>query len=206
MTTLIELPVPQSALPAASPRDLLEKALRGLDEAPTMPTEALQYGAAHLAAMRAAAALLAARATAAPGHQQSPARSVWYLAKQVAPELERELEYWASQAVGRAGADEGFLTFTAADADRAIQDAAEFVTLVARTLSHAPTTDTHPEIEQIKANLRAAQDEPVSADFPWKCTRCRMPVREKWETARRSYLVDRFGRGGCFEKRGKHKA
>lgn len=204
MTKLIELPVPESALPTASPRDLLAQALGGLNEAPTMRTEALRYGAAHLAAMRAAAALLAARATAARNCQQGPAYSVWYLAKQVAPELERELEYWASQAVGRAGAAEGFLTFTETDAARAIQDATEFVTLVTRTLS-TPETGTHPEIDQIKANLRAAQDEPVSADFPWKCTRCGMPVREKWETARRSYLVDRFGRSGCFEKRGRHK-
>lgn len=66
-------------------------------------------------------------------------------------------------------------------------------------------TTPHPEIERIAMMLRTAQLEPASPDYPRKCTRCGMPVREKWETARRSYLVDRFGRGGCFEKRGKHK-
>src|SRR4051812_32695408 len=82
----LELPVPAHALPHRTPRELLVLARRGLSEAADTRIEGLRYSIAHLAALRAAAAVLAARATAAPG-RRNRLTSVWTLLVMVAPEL-----------------------------------------------------------------------------------------------------------------------
>src|SRR5947199_10214800 len=81
-----ELPVPAHALPHRTPRELLTLARRGLEEAAETRTDGLRYATAHLAALRAAAAVLAARATSAPG-RRNRLTSVWALRVMVAPEL-----------------------------------------------------------------------------------------------------------------------
>ncbi len=136
MTELIKLPLTEDALPTATPRELLTKARERLRNAATMPTGNLRYGTASLAAITAAAALIAARGTWTHYRQQGPPHSVWYLAKMVAPELERDLEYYASKAVARDCAASG-QPITAADADREIADATEFVEKVVQTLAGA---------------------------------------------------------------------
>src|SRR5207247_315421 len=73
-----ELPVPASPLPPRTPRELITLARRGLEEAAETRTDGLRYATAHLAALRAAAAVLAARATAAPG-RRGRLTSVWTL-------------------------------------------------------------------------------------------------------------------------------
>ena len=69
--TRIQLPIPAHALPQRSPRALLDMAHRGLEEAASMRPDGLRYATAHLAALRAAAAVLAARAEPTPGVRRS---------------------------------------------------------------------------------------------------------------------------------------
>ncbi|MGH3714258.1 MAG: SAV_6107 family HEPN domain-containing protein, partial [Micromonosporaceae bacterium] len=54
--------IPAHALPHRTPAELLKLARRGLLEAVGTPADGLRYATAHLAALRAAAAVLAARA------------------------------------------------------------------------------------------------------------------------------------------------
>ncbi|MGK5445498.1 SAV_6107 family HEPN domain-containing protein, partial [Micromonospora sp. URMC 105] len=58
--------VPAHVLPHRTPAQLLAVARIGLSEAAQTRPDGLRYAAAHLAALRAAAALLAARARPAP--------------------------------------------------------------------------------------------------------------------------------------------
>ena len=58
--------VPAHAYPHRTPAQLLVLARRGLDEAAETRTDGLRYAAAHLAALRAAAAVVAARAKPVP--------------------------------------------------------------------------------------------------------------------------------------------
>jgi hypothetical protein len=74
--------------------ELLTTARRGLLEATLAETPAERYATAHLAALRAAAAVLAARAQ--PSGRRSGPRSVWVLLPRVAPEFGE----WA-QATGK---------------------------------------------------------------------------------------------------------
>src|SRR5689334_24667511 len=101
-----ELPVPAHALPHRTPRELIALARRGLDEAAETRTDGLRYAAAHLAALRAAAAVLAARARPAPG-RRSRLTSVWVLLTMVAPELGEGEDYFAAIVVRRDAAAAG---------------------------------------------------------------------------------------------------
>ena len=70
--------VPADVLPHRSPAELLAIARQGLAEAIRTRSDGLRYATAHLAALRAAAAVLAARARpeprpAAPSHRLRPA-------------------------------------------------------------------------------------------------------------------------------------
>ena len=66
--------VPAHVLPHRTPAELLVIARQGLAEAAQTRPDGLRYAAAHLAALRAAAAMLAARARPAPpGATGSPA-------------------------------------------------------------------------------------------------------------------------------------
>jgi hypothetical protein len=67
--------VPAHTLPQRTPLELIVLARRGLAEARTTESYAQSYATAHLAALRAAAAVLAARAKPAPrvGDGGSPA-------------------------------------------------------------------------------------------------------------------------------------
>lgn len=136
-----ELPVPAYALPHRTPRELLTLARRGLDEAAETRTDGLRYAAAHLAALRAAAAVLAARATpAAPGRRHRPT-SVWALLVMVAPELSEWAAFFAAGAAKRAAAEAGIpRVVTGREADDLLRAAEQFVGLieVALGLSYQP--------------------------------------------------------------------
>jgi hypothetical protein len=60
--SLRELAVSPHALPHRTPRELIALARKGIDEVDDIPGDGLRYAAAHLAALRAAAAVLAAQA------------------------------------------------------------------------------------------------------------------------------------------------
>ena len=126
-----ELPVPAHALPQRTPRELLTMARRGLEEAATMRPDGLRYATAHLAALRAAAAVLAARATPAPGVRRSRPTSVWTLVVMVAPELRDWAAFFAAGAAKRAAAEAGIpRVVTAGEADDLMRSAEQFIAVV----------------------------------------------------------------------------
>ncbi len=130
-TTRTELAVPAHALPQRSVRDLLGMAHTGLSDASTMGPDGLRYATAHLAALRAAAAVLAARATPKPGVRRAAPTSVWVLLPQVAPELADWATTFADTAGKRAAAEAGIpRVVTATEADDMVRTAGMFVDTV----------------------------------------------------------------------------
>ena len=129
-----ELPVPASALPHRTPRELIALARRGLDEAAETRTDGLRYAIAHLAALRAAAAVLAARATPSPG-RRNRLTSVWALLVMVAPELREWAAFFAAGASKRAAAEAGIpRVVSPREADDLLRAAEQFTAVVEVTL------------------------------------------------------------------------
>jgi hypothetical protein len=118
-----------------SVRILLEQARQGLLDAEYSAHPVDRYAQAHLAALRAAAAVLAARAR--PRNRAQPT-SAWALLATVAPELAEWSAFFAASSVTRAAAEAGVHRLvTARDADDLVRQAGEFLALarhvVART-------------------------------------------------------------------------
>jgi hypothetical protein len=114
--------------------DLLGLARRGIVEAVTATRSSERYAAAHLAALRAAAAVLAVRARPLGSRRQGP-RSVWALLTQFAPELAEWAAFFAAGAGKRAAAEAGLSrAITPRDADDLVRDAESFLALVETTL------------------------------------------------------------------------
>lgn len=107
---------------------LLDSARRGLAEAAVAPRAAERYAAAHLAALRAAAAVLAAR-TRPVAARRGP-RSVWVLLAAAAPELTEWARFFAAGAGKRAAAEAGRDVVTTREADDLLRDAETFLALV----------------------------------------------------------------------------
>ncbi|HEV7898980.1 MAG TPA: SAV_6107 family HEPN domain-containing protein [Planosporangium sp.] len=138
-----ELPVPAHALPHRTPRELISLARQGLEEAAETRKDGLRYASAHLAALRAAAAVLAARARPAPG-RRSRLTSVWSLLVMVAPELSEWASFFAAGASKRAAAEAGIpRVVTAREADDLIRSAEQFIAIVEVSLglSYQPLLD-----------------------------------------------------------------
>ncbi len=125
--------VPAHALPHRTPLELLALARRGLAEARGTDAYAQSYAAAHLAALRAAAAVLAARARPAPSGRRR-ITSVWVLLTMVAPELSDWAAFFAAGAAKRSAAESGIAVITAEEADHLIFHAARFVEVVQEAL------------------------------------------------------------------------
>ncbi len=135
--------VPAHVLPHRTPAQLLTMARHGLAEAARTGPDGLRYAAAHLAALRAAAAVLAARARPAPT-RRNRVTSVWVLLATVAPELDEWATYFALGAGKRAAAEAGIpRVVTAREADDLLRAAEEFVAVVetALGLTHQPAID-----------------------------------------------------------------
>jgi hypothetical protein len=134
--------VPASALPHRSPRELLGLARYGLGEAAVTRQAGPRYATAHLAALRAAAAMLAARARPLPPGARRPRSrptSVWVLLVQVAPELGEWSTFFAAAAIKRAAAEAGLpRAVTTREADDLLRDAERFCTLIETTLGLPP--------------------------------------------------------------------
>jgi SAV_6107-like HEPN len=112
--------------------DLLDTARRDIAEAmtTTVPTE--RYAAAHLAALRTAAAVLAVRTR--PTTTKRP-RNVWVLLPQVAPELTEWSAFFAAGAAKRAAAEAGLTrAVRPREADDLLRDVQTFLALVETTL------------------------------------------------------------------------
>lgn len=119
-------PVPVATL------DLLALARHGLAEAAIAAAPPERYAAAHLAALRSAAALLAARSRPS---RRSSQRNAWVLLAQAAPELSEWAAFFAAGAGKRAAAEAGITrAVTLREADDLARDAETFLTLVETTL------------------------------------------------------------------------
>jgi hypothetical protein len=122
--------VPSHALPHRTPAELLTLARRGLAEAEEQRVDGLRYATAHLAALRAAAAVLAARARPVPG-RRGRLTSVWALLMLVAPELGEWAAFFATSASKRAAAEAGIpRVVSAREADDLVRVAEAFVGVV----------------------------------------------------------------------------
>jgi hypothetical protein len=104
----------------------------GADEVPT------RYACAHVAALRAAAALLAARAHPEPARRR-PQKNAWVLLAEVAPELAEWARFFAAGAGKRAAAEAGSRrAVTEREADDLVRDADRFLAVVEQSLGLVP--------------------------------------------------------------------
>ncbi|MHB2022254.1 MAG: SAV_6107 family HEPN domain-containing protein [Mycobacteriales bacterium] len=116
-------------------RNLLVAADHSLADAAHEPVPARRYAMAHLAALRAAAAVLAARAR--PSAPRRPA-SAWVLLTAVAPELTEWATFFAAGAAKRAAAEAGLRgAVSAREADDLVRDAGRFLDQVSGLLEPA---------------------------------------------------------------------
>ncbi|WP_229400227.1 SAV_6107 family HEPN domain-containing protein [Micromonospora okii] len=135
--------VPAHVLPHRTPAQLLAVSRHGLVEAARTRPDGLRYATAHLAALRAAAALLAARARPAPTRRHR-ITSVWVLLSTVAPELDEWAAFFAAAAGKRAAAEAGIpRVVSAREADDLLRAAEQFVAVVETSLglAHQPPLD-----------------------------------------------------------------
>jgi hypothetical protein len=113
--------------------DLMSLSARTLVEASLTSDPATRYVTAHLGALRAAAAVLAARAVPEK-RRRTRVRNTWLLLPKVAPELTEWAEFFAATAVMRARLESGIDHVTARAADDLIRDAENFLGTVRRLL------------------------------------------------------------------------
>jgi SAV_6107-like HEPN len=112
--------------------DLLMSSRRSLTEASIAPTAGERYAAAHLAALRAAAAVLAARSR--PSTRRSRVLSVWVVLPQIAPQLGEWAAFFAAGARKRAAAEAGLDIVSPREADDLVRDADTFLVRVCEVL------------------------------------------------------------------------
>ncbi len=151
---------PRRAPPAAL--DLLAQARAGLDEAAVLDTPNERYATAHLAALRTAAAVLAARGRPETSPRaRAKIRSAWEVLPEIAPELTEWSALFASGARRRARAEAGIQgAATVRDADDLIRDVAMFLRLVERMLV------LQPVLPQPRPDRDAGPDPGPRGDLP----------------------------------------
>ncbi|MFD3323884.1 SAV_6107 family HEPN domain-containing protein [Streptomyces sp. NPDC058701] len=137
----------KSAAPPAAV-DLLAKARDGLAEAAQLSRPNERYATAHLAALRTAAAVLAARGRPEPVHprRRPRIRSAWEVLPEIAPELAEWSALFASGADRRARAEAGIADAASGrDADDLVRAVSMFLRLVERMLAVQPPPQTLPQ-------------------------------------------------------------
>lgn len=112
--------------------DLLASAQRSLCLATVSARPGERYAAAHLCALRAAAAVVALHGK--PRSRSRQVRSVWHLLARLAPELGEWAAFFASGAQKRAAAEAGLPSVTPREADDLIRDAERFLDCVRQRL------------------------------------------------------------------------
>jgi HEPN superfamily protein len=138
-----QLPLPPPLSPAAA--QLLDQAARALTEAAGCTDARQRYATAHLGALRAAAAVLAARTRPEPGRRRP--RSAWVLLGQVAPELGEWATFFAAGAAKRAAAEAGLShAVTDREADDLVRDVGAFLAVVEQTLGGGPPRQVRPHV------------------------------------------------------------
>jgi hypothetical protein len=124
----------ETVRPRVSPSsiDLVDRAHDSLVAAVRAATPGERYVAAHLAALRGAAAVLAVRGR--PSHRSGP-RSVWEVLPRVAPELAEWAAFFDAGAARRAAVEAGRdEVVTCRVADDLVRDAETFLVLVESAL------------------------------------------------------------------------
>lgn len=138
-------------LPAASHAYLI-RAAASLAEAIGTPEVPLRYAHAHVAALRATAALLAARARPAPRSRRGQQRNAWVLLAELAPEFTEWAAFFSAGAAKRAAAETGSVrAVTEREADDLVRDADRFLALVERSLGLAPHLPVDPALPHAAA-------------------------------------------------------
>jgi len=127
---------------SAATHSYLERAAESLREAITSSSVPERYAYAHVSALRATAALLAARAQPAVPNKRRPQKNAWVLLAEVAPELSEWASFFAAGAGKRAAAEAGSRrAVTEREADDLVRDADRFLALVETSLGlteHVP--------------------------------------------------------------------
>lgn len=144
-------------LPATTHSYLL-RAADSLSEAVATPEVPTRYALAHVAALRAAAALLAARARPAGATRRRPQKNAWVLLAEVAPELGEWATYFAAGAGKRAAAEAGSTrAVSEREADDLVRDADRFLAVVEQSLGLVPgSSRTGPETVSYPARQRVS--------------------------------------------------
>src|SRR6188768_3374030 len=125
------------ALPATT-HSYLARSAESLSEAMAATEVPTRYACAHVAALRAAAALLAARARPAPARRRRQ-KNAWVLLTEVAPELGEWASFFAAGAAKRAAAESGSTrAVTERDADDLVRDADRFLAVIEQALGLTP--------------------------------------------------------------------
>jgi hypothetical protein len=152
---------PPAILPATT-HSYLARAAESLHEAMTSAEVPTRYAVAHVSALRATAALLAARAQPSPARRNAQ-KNAWVLLAEVAPELSEWAAFFAAGAGKRAAAEAGSRrAVTAREADDLIRDADRFLGVIEVALGlapHAPFEEQLPwragQISEIRGGLSA---------------------------------------------------
>ncbi|PWI10620.1 hypothetical protein DIZ27_09370 [Streptomyces sp. NWU339] len=158
-------PVPRRATAPPAALDLLAQARAGLDEAAVLDTPNERYATAHLAALRTAAAVLAARGRPETSPRaRSRIRSAWEVLPEIAPELTEWSALFASGARRRARAEAGIRDAASGrDADDLIRDVTMFLRLVERMLVLQPVLP-QPRSDAEHPNRTARTTRPAGHD------------------------------------------
>ncbi len=126
------------ALPATT-HSYLARAAESLSDAIAATDVPTRYAFAHVAALRSAAALLAARARPAPTTRRRAQKNAWVLLAEVAPELGEWATFFAAGAAKRAAAEAGSSrAVTEREADDLVRDADRFLGVVEQSLGLVP--------------------------------------------------------------------
>jgi hypothetical protein len=121
-------------LPATT-HSYLARAAESLSEAMTATEVTTRYACAHVAALRAAAALLAARARPTTPPRRRPQKNAWVLLAEIAPELAEWAAFFSAGAGKRAAAEAGLPSaVTPREADDLVRDVEAFLTMVEGSL------------------------------------------------------------------------
>ncbi len=158
MTTQPETQIPHPHrhafdLPAAT-HSYLARSADSLREAMTTSEVPRRYATAHVAALRATAALLAARATPVTGRPPGRARqkNAWVLLAEVAPELGEWAAFFSAGAAKRAAAESGSSrAVTEREADDLVRDADRFLAVVEESLGMTRHVPLHPQLPAVEA-------------------------------------------------------
>jgi hypothetical protein len=121
-----EAPAVAGPPPSTTALGLLRQAEVGLVEATGLSDPSRRYATAHLAALRAGAAVLAVRAQ--PAAPRRGGRSVWQLLPRVAPELGEWAAFFAAGSAVRAAAEAGITRMvTERAADDLVRQVGQFL-------------------------------------------------------------------------------